>query len=54
MKFAWCQNVSDLAAWNSGMVEEVDLEVYEYMLIVDAHEDKLEENDTNGEMVVDN
>src|SRR5882724_6986592 len=29
------QNVSDLAAWNSGMIEEADLEVYEDMLTVD-------------------
>jgi len=32
MKFAWHQNVADLAAWNSGIIEEVDLEVYEDML----------------------
>jgi len=36
------------------MVEEVDLEVYEDMLTVDAHEDELEENDDDSEMVVDN
>ena len=36
------------------MVEEVDLEVYKDMLTVDTHEDKLEENDDDGEMVVEN
>ena len=30
-----------------------DLEVYEDMLTFDAHEDELEENDNDGEMVVD-
>ena len=46
--------VTDLAAWNLGIVEEVDLEVYEDMLNVDTHEDELEENDDDGEMDVDN
>jgi hypothetical protein len=54
MKFAWCQNLTDLAAWNSGMVEELDLEVFEDMLAVDEYENKLDENDNNGGMVVDN
>jgi len=36
------------------MVKEVDLEFYEDMLTVDAHEDELEESDNDGEMVVDN
>lgn len=38
MKFAWRQNVGDLAAWNSGLVEEVDLDQYEDMLAVDEFE----------------
>ena len=25
MNLAWCQNIADLAAWNSGLVEEVDI-----------------------------
>jgi len=28
MKSAWHQNIADLAAWNLGMVEEVDLDPY--------------------------
>ena len=35
MKFAWCKNVSDLAVWNSRLVEEIDLDVYCDMLDVD-------------------
>jgi len=45
MKFAWCQNVADLTTWNSGIIEEVDLEVYEDMLSDDEHEDKLDKSD---------
>jgi len=45
MKFAWRQNVADLTAWNSGIIEEVDLEVYEDMLSDDKHEDKLDKSD---------
>ena len=37
MKFAWRNNIGDLAAWNSAQVEEVDNEMWEYkdMLISD-------------------
>jgi hypothetical protein len=37
MKFAWRNNIGDLAAWNSAQVEEVDNEMREYedMLIED-------------------
>jgi hypothetical protein len=52
MKFAWCQNVTNLAAWNSGIVKEVDLNVYEDMLTIDKCEDKIDQNDDNGEMIV--
>jgi hypothetical protein len=34
MKLAWCQNVSDLAVWNSGLVEEVDLDSYKDRLAI--------------------
>jgi hypothetical protein len=44
MKFAWRRNVTDLAAWNSGIVEEVDLKFYEDMLKVDEFEDELDKN----------
>jgi hypothetical protein len=35
MKFAWHSNVHDLASWNSGLVEEIDLRSYQDMLEVD-------------------
>jgi hypothetical protein len=34
MKFAW-RNIVDLAAWNSGQIEEVDLDEYSEMLEAD-------------------
>ena len=51
MKFAWCKNVSDLAVWNSRLVEEIDLDVYCDMLDVDEMEDTLDKDD--DEMVLD-
>jgi len=37
MKFAWRNNIRDLAAWNSAQVEEIDHEMREYkdMFIAD-------------------
>jgi hypothetical protein len=35
MKFAWRNNIVDLAAWNSGQIEEVDLDEYSEMLEAD-------------------
>ena len=37
MKFAWRNNIRDLAAWNSAQVEEIDheMEEYEDMFIAD-------------------
>jgi hypothetical protein len=32
MKFTWCNNIVDLAAWNSGQIEEVDMDEYCEML----------------------
>jgi hypothetical protein len=40
MKFAWRQNIADLAAWNSGLIEEID--VYSDMLAVDNFESDLD------------
>jgi hypothetical protein len=50
MKFAWRQDISDLAAWNSGLVEEVDLDMFCDMLAIDETEDVLDEN--NKEVVI--
>lgn len=35
LKFAWRQNVVDLAAWNSAGAEDVDLDEYSELLEVD-------------------
>jgi len=37
MKFAWRNNIGDLAAWNFAQVEEIDTKMKEYedMLIAD-------------------
>ena len=32
MKFAWHKNIIDLAAWNLGKTDEVDLDEYSEML----------------------
>lgn len=36
MKFAWRQNITDLAAWNSAQVEEIELD--EYSELMEAEE----------------
>jgi hypothetical protein len=51
MKFAWHQNVSDLAAWNSELIEKVDLDSYHDMLVADGFEDEL--NGVDSDLVVD-
>jgi len=40
MKFAWRNNIGDLAAWNSSQVEEIDDELEEYwdMLAADGEQ----------------
>jgi hypothetical protein len=37
MKFAWRNNIGDLAAWNSSHIEEIEDEIrqYEDMLLAD-------------------
>ena len=42
MKFAWCQNIADLTAWNSGIVEEVEMDLYQDMLMANELEDDLD------------
>jgi hypothetical protein len=32
MKFAWCNTISDLAAWNSNEVEEINIAEYQALL----------------------
>ena len=42
MKFAWRNNIGDLAAWNSSQVEEIEDEAtqYEDMLVADQDLDE--------------
>lgn len=35
MKFAWRNTIPDLAAWNSSVVEEIDISEYEGLLGAD-------------------
>jgi len=37
MKFAWRNKIADLAAWNSRIVEEVDMDEYHGLLEADKH-----------------
>jgi hypothetical protein len=39
MKFAWRNNIPNLAAWNSAEVEEVDGDEYQEMLAADEAEE---------------
>lgn len=40
MKFAWRNNIGDLATWNSSQVEEIDDELEEYwdFLVADGEQ----------------
>lgn len=40
MKFAWCNDIPDLVAWNSAEVEEVELDDFEEFLAADVWADK--------------
>ena len=44
MKFAWQQNIADLALWNSGQIEEIDLDLHHDMLSVDDVENDLDKS----------
>ena len=44
MKFAWHNNILDLAAWNSGLVEEVDLEEFRVLLSADNWENEFDKD----------
>jgi len=48
MKFAWHNNIPDLAAWNSSIVEEVDLWEFEQLLSL---ENQAEQNDSESDMI---
>jgi hypothetical protein len=38
MKFAWKNNITDLASWNSGIVEEIDMHEFKGHLAADEWE----------------
>jgi hAT family C-terminal dimerisation region len=41
MKFAWRNNIGDLAAWNSAQVEEVDeMKEFQYLLAADGEHEE--------------
>ena len=43
MKFTWCKNISNLAAWNSAQIEEVDMSgKYQEMLQADQGADEFD------------
>ena len=44
MKFAWRNNITDLAAWNSGLVEEVDLAEFEALLDADNGQNEIDQD----------
>lgn len=50
MKFAWRNNLTDIAAWNSVEVEEVNLVEFEDLLVIDG--DDALWDDQGIEMVV--
>ena len=47
MKFAWHNNIPDLVAWNSGFVEEVDLDEFCELLWADNWQNAFDGNELN-------
>jgi hypothetical protein len=44
MKFAWRNNIPDLAAWNSSEVEEINIGEYEGLLGADHWQDDFDQD----------
>lgn len=54
MKHSWKLSLVDIAAWNSGQVEEVDMEEFKEMLLSNEEEDKwATDDDSQSNMIVD-
>ncbi len=53
MKFAWRQNIVDLAAWNSAQVEEVGLEEYSELLEEEGLAAKWDNEITTDKIILD-
>ena len=52
MKFAWRNNIGDLAAWNSAQIEEIDNEMREFEDMLAADRDFEEWNKSADEFVI--
>jgi len=44
MKFAWHRNIADVAAWNSGQMDEVDLDEYSKMVEAELQAEEFEKD----------
>jgi hypothetical protein len=44
MKFAWHKNITELVAWNSSLVEEVDLAEFEALLGIDNGQNEINQD----------
>ena len=52
LKFAWRNNVGDLATWNSVQVEDIDeMKEYRDLLVADVEQDEWDK--TEDEMIID-
>ena len=49
IKFAWRNNIGDLAAWSSAQVEEIDYEMEEYKDMLAADQEFEEWNEEESE-----
>jgi hypothetical protein len=52
MKFTWQQDITDLAAWNSAQVKEVDLDEYSELLEVDKQTAEWESQFVTNEVIL--
>jgi len=52
MKFAWRNNIGDLAAWNSAQVEEIDNEMQEFEDMLVSDQDFEEWDKSADELVI--
>lgn len=55
MKFAWCNTIPDLAAWNSSEVEEINIGEYEGLLVADNWQDDFDrdlDSDHDSDIII--
>ena len=53
MKFAWCNTIPDLAAWNSSEVEEINIGEYEGLLGADNWQDDFDRDLKVTEIIIE-